>query len=165
MIQWECVAPRSRAVVSAVGTVFEGPGYVERLRLTIPPWKLPFDQLRWGRFVSPAHAVTWIALHGERPRTHVWLDSEVLSAAQMSSSRIRESGRMELFLGSPRPLRERAVLPALAGAHGIFDRILPRSLRNVREHKRLSRARLVDNSGSEVEGWAIDEDVTWRDPS
>lgn len=162
VIRWECVAPRSRAVVTAAGTVLDGWGYVERLRLTIPPWKLPFDHLRWGRFVSPADAVTWIAWDGETPRTHVWLEGELLPGALVSPGVISQPGRMQLVPGSPRLLRDREVRSALAGAHGIFARILPRSLRRVREHKWLARARLIYNDGAEVEGWVIDEEVTWR---
>jgi len=54
-IEWNCISPRSEAKFSIGASLsFEGLGYVEHLTMSIPPWKLPFDELRWGRFLSVA---------------------------------------------------------------------------------------------------------------
>jgi hypothetical protein len=36
-------------------TVIEGTGYAERLQLTILPWCIPADEIRWGRFLATQH--------------------------------------------------------------------------------------------------------------
>lgn len=80
-IDWTCHFPRARAGVRIGSDRLEGLGYVERLRLTIPPWKLPFRALRWGRHLSADHYLVWIDWSGGDTRRWVWLDGVEQPAA------------------------------------------------------------------------------------
>ena len=46
IVDWTCEMPRARTRIGEVC----GDGYAEVLHMTVPPWKLPIDELRWGRF-------------------------------------------------------------------------------------------------------------------
>jgi len=64
-IEWHCICPKSEArICIGAETEFTGTGYVEHVEMSIPPWKLPFRELRWGRFLSDADSVVWVAWTG-----------------------------------------------------------------------------------------------------
>ena len=85
MVDWHCVLPRGPVSAGA----FNGLGYAEHLRLTIPPWRLPIRTLRWGRFLSPRNSLVWIDWQGGftsrtlflngRPAVAVALDDEAIA--------------------------------------------------------------------------------------
>src|SRR2546423_3960326 len=67
----ELFVPRARSEISfgarsgiSFGGRLEGLGYAERLTMTIPPWRLPFEELRGGRFLSDGDALVWINWRG-----------------------------------------------------------------------------------------------------
>ena len=51
-LDWKCFQPASKVQLRINDTVLEGRGYAEQLILTVPPWRIPMDELRWGRFGS-----------------------------------------------------------------------------------------------------------------
>ena len=59
-VKWECLVPCGQ---SRIGNR-EGLGYAERLTMTMPPWKLPLQTLRWGHFLSETELVIWIDWRG-----------------------------------------------------------------------------------------------------
>jgi hypothetical protein len=69
-VDWECLVPSGAATVGPLG----GLGYVERLRLTVAPWRLPIRTLRWGRCLTPRHSLIWIDWLGGSDRHFVFLD-------------------------------------------------------------------------------------------
>jgi hypothetical protein len=139
-VEWTCFIPRGRARVGAI----DGLGYVERLRLTIPPWKLPIRRLRWGRYLSERHSLIWIDCLGDCDRRFVFLDGapipEMPAIEFTDTLTIRDGALGSTVLGS---------IPGL-------DRIAPLRMFGVHECKWRSRARLGDDAG-----WAIHEVVTW----
>ena len=67
MVRWRCLQPRSRATVNlASGKVVKGLGFLERLDMTLAPWKLPIQELRWGRFLSDRESLVWIDWRGSQ---------------------------------------------------------------------------------------------------
>jgi hypothetical protein len=71
-IQWQCRQPGAIAhLLISPGKSVSGFGYTEQIRMTIKPWLLPMDELRWGRFVSETDSLVWIEWRGERPQTPV----------------------------------------------------------------------------------------------
>lgn len=75
-LDWSCFQPASAVSLMINDTRLTGRGYVERLELTMPPWKIPMDELRWGRFGSPAHNIVWIELKEKEKRQWVWWNGE-----------------------------------------------------------------------------------------
>src|SRR5450759_2821268 len=51
-IEWQCLGANSEVSVRVGGEAIEGLGYAERISVTIPPWRLPFRELRWGRYIG-----------------------------------------------------------------------------------------------------------------
>lgn len=157
VIRWMCHMPRAVARVQIGDASFHGLGYVEQLQLTIPPTKLPFrgGALRWGRYLSPRHALVWIDWTGADPRQWVWLDG-----VKQAGVTNLDDGRRLVF-GAGRAIRDQPLLATIGMPLPRLARRLARTLDAAREHKRLSRATLVNGAGPLDEGWAIHEEVLW----
>jgi hypothetical protein len=157
-VHWQCLLPAAPASLSGPGFSISGTGYAERVTLTAPPWRLPLERLRWGRFAAPGGALTWIdwrgphavslALHG---RKRLALDAA--GEGEISAA----GGRVRLTLTEPTPLRGGALG---AGPLRRLASILPRTFLSVDERKWRSRGRLAAD-GRTVDGWVIHEVVTW----
>jgi hypothetical protein len=159
---WTCHMPRARARIRHGDASFEGRGYVENLVLTIPPWRLPFRTLRWGRHTSARHSVVWIEWTGTEAGRWVWLDGREQPGARLTESRIAglDDGA-ELHLGPSRDLRDRGVLAALVGHIPALSGRLPGRMSAMREHKQVSGSTLLSDSQPADQGWAVHEMVTW----
>jgi hypothetical protein len=70
-ITWHCHLPCALARVNLAGTGrFSGLGYAEQLTMSAKPWRLPFEELRWGRFLSGIAAVGISQRSGATRRDH-----------------------------------------------------------------------------------------------
>jgi len=156
-IQWTCHMPRALACVRVGAVTLHGVGYVEQLRMTIPPAAWPFrgGVLRWGRYGSPAHTLVWIEWTGLSQRRWVWLDG----APQVGLDCL--DGERRLVLQDTRPIRDQPLLTTIRVPLPKLARRLAGTLDAVREHKCLSRATLVNGAGQVDAGWAIHEEVQW----
>jgi hypothetical protein len=161
-IRWSCSVPSGRASVRIGACSYDGVGYAERLRLTIPPWKLPFHALRWGRHVSDRHSVVWIAWRGAEDRSWVWLDGREQPNAVVTDagvSGLADGG--ELCVGTGRDVVDRRVLAAFADLLPRIARRVAGSLADMHERKRVERSTIV-RAGLRVDhGWTVRELVTW----
>jgi hypothetical protein len=163
-VAWSCLLPRARGrVVLADGAAVEGLGYVERLDLTVPPWRLPIRELRWGRFLADGAGVVWIEWRGPRPLALVVVNGSEVDGAEIGDDAVAwRAGRLELEPGSV--LREGALgMTALARVPPVLWLALRAAL-EIHESKRLGRGRMVGDDGRAVIGWAIDELVRFGEP-
>ncbi len=161
-IRWTCRMPRARATVRWNGGELAGRGYVESLRLTIPPWRLPFSTLRWGRHVSDRHSVVWIDWSGTERRGWVWVDgSEAPLGSFTAAGAPRLEGGRELGLSDSRNIRDRPVLSAVSELLPRFARRLAGPLGRMHEHKLLDRSTLLEADRPLDRGWTLHEVVTW----
>ncbi len=158
-VRWECLLPAAPATLSAPGFSVAGTGYVERLELTAPPWKLPLRRLRWGRFTAPAESLVWIDWEGPHAASLALHGRERLPLDAAGEDAVAAGGgRVSLALDGRTPLRGGALgegpLRRLAS-------ILPRRFLSVDERKWRSRGKLTVG-GRSRSGWVIHEVVTWR---
>jgi len=162
-LEWECVAPRASAHLR-IGDDQEirGWGYVERLRLSIAPWRLPIRQLRWGRFINDSDTLVWIDWRGPYNRQVVYYNGAAVRAQSISDTEIAlQNGEAVLSLESSMPLREgRLGATALAVIPNV-ERLFPAGILAVRERKWLSRAVLRRPGRPESAATAIHEVVEW----
>jgi hypothetical protein len=156
-VEWHCLMPRARA---QFGARF-GLGYAENLIMTIPPWQLPIESLRWGRFTSASDWVVWIDWQGEFSRRIVYLNGESAPTLVLEDARIKFVDGALLSMDRSLVIRDgplgTAALAAIPGVRKTF----PARLLQVNESKWRSRARLQLPNGSAVDGWVIHERVNW----
>jgi hypothetical protein len=158
-VEWDCHGPKAQArVVFADGVTVEGLGYVEHLRMTLRPWHLPIRELRWGRFLSDGAGVVWIEWRGERPLSLLAVNGTPTDGVRVADTGVAWSGgRVELETGSV--LREGSLGATALARVPLLKFLAPRAVRDVHEHKRLSRGRLLGENGLIGTGWAIHEVV------
>ncbi|MBI4603716.1 MAG: hypothetical protein HY721_17315 [Planctomycetes bacterium] len=160
-VDWTCHLPRAQAKVEVGGrALLEGLGYAERLELTVRPWMLPIDELRWGRFLAEDISVVWIEWRGPKPLSLVIHDGTAVGGAVVSDAALR-FGDFELKLDSPRVLREGTLGSTALRGLRLLRPLLPRRLLDTHECKWLSRGSLVHAGKLVSSGWAIHEVVKW----
>jgi hypothetical protein len=134
---------------------------VECLDLTIRPWSLPIDELRWGRLLTDTASAVWIDWRGREPRTLVAVDGTEVAGARVQDSSIEWRGG-SVELRADRVLRT-GRLERVLYRHPLLRAILPRSMRALEEHKTVGRGTLSSVGGTSG-GWAIYEMVRFRNP-
>ncbi|MBI4889039.1 MAG: hypothetical protein HY821_00350 [Acidobacteria bacterium] len=141
-VRWHCLAPAAQVVMNRIA----GRGYLERIELTIPPWRLPIQTLLWGRLLTPGHSLVWIEWHGAHPLRLTLSDGQPVPQPFPELCSFDNATTIRQGPIGPGILRAIPGLPA------------PVQLLQIHEHKLLSRARLHHPPG---EGWAIHETVNW----
>ena len=162
-LEWNCIAPRASAVIR-VGSepTLRGWGYVEHLRLSLAPWKLPIRRLRWGRFVNETDALVWIDWSGPYTKRVVYLNGTVVTATEISDSEIvLKDQEGVLRLDAAFVLRDGLLGSTALSVVPHLDRVFPDSVLNMRECKWLSRAVLQRPGYPDSIGMAIHEVVEW----
>jgi hypothetical protein len=160
-IEWHCVHPRARATVDlGQGVVIRGLGYVERLEMTVAPWNLPLEELRWGRFLSDSDSVVWIDWRGEHSRKIVLENGTLGGVTAVAESGIVLERNVKLCLSTGKVLRSGALGKTALGMIPGVNHLLPDRLLNVQECKWRSRGELL-RENTRSSGWAIHEVVRW----
>jgi hypothetical protein len=156
-ITWRCVQAGGRVAVTLPnGSRVEGLGYAEKLFMTVAPWAVPFDELRWGRFVSERHAVVWIHWRGGRERRWAFADGAAVEADVVDGTRVAWPGG-SVEIGAARLLREVIVGKAVVGS---FAALLPRRIARAADTKWVARGRF-ERAGESAPGWVVHERVRW----
>lgn len=160
-IEWNCWQPRARAEVRfGAGQSLEGLGYAEHLTMTIPPWRLPFTELRWGRFLSGEDALVWINWRGDQSLNLSFHNGRCIDNARLTDQEYR-TGEVVLALSDQTVLREgplvETALSAIPGIHKLF----PFRILRTHECKWLSRGSMRKPDGGKSFGWVIHEVVRW----
>jgi hypothetical protein len=141
------------------GAALSGLGYAERLTLSLPPWRLPIDELRWGRWIAAdgGRSLVWIDWRGAQPLTAVFVDGVRQEAATVDDDRVAGADVI-LVLTDQRTLHRRALRDVI-GAVGPLTRVFPASWLDVEDCKWMSLGTL-HVAGARLEtGWAIHEHV------
>ncbi|HSL72154.1 MAG TPA: hypothetical protein VK864_18035 [Longimicrobiales bacterium] len=158
-IDWYCVAPCADVRIEfRDGVAMQGLGYAERLRMTIPPWLLPFRKLYWGRFCSREESLVWIHWDGDRPMTLVRHNAAEVADGAVSKLGVCASGLALEWDDRGRLLQNRPIVSGALARLKLLSGRLPPAFKAAREEKWLSRATLR-SSGRAVPGWAIREVV------
>jgi hypothetical protein len=163
-VTWRCLMPKARAEIAfgaRSSPPIRGLGYAEHLSLTLPPWQMPIDELRWGRFLSDDAALVWIDWRG--PHTHrlVLLDGVATGPARFDDGGITlGDGAARLSFTAPRVLREGALGKTALAILPAVETILPVRILATEERKWVARGAL-ERGGTRTEGWVIHEVVRW----
>jgi hypothetical protein len=159
-VEWRCHQPRARAEVTFDrAPAIRGLGYTEHLTLTLPPWQMPIDELRWGRFLSEDATLIWIDWRGAHRKQLVLLDGAPLGDARIDERGV-EAGPVRLTLAEPRVLRQGALGKTALAVLPAVETVLPVRILATDERKWLARGTL-EHGGVRAGGWVIHEVVRW----
>lgn len=164
-IKWRCLQPRAAADIylGKERRRLHGLGYAEHIAITVPPWQLPIEELRWGRFLSETGSLVWIDWRGPHPLRLVLRNGVEAQSTQVTDDEIVfNDTRQILRLEEKQVLREGALINTAFSVIPGIGKILPLRSLNTYECKWRSRVFLEDPASPEVsEGWAIHEIVRW----
>ncbi len=141
---WHCVVPRGRAEAHVGDRHIVGLGYAEHLTVCVPPWRLPIEELRWGRFLSEADGEVWIEWSGTNPGRLRW----------RNGVRLGDGGEVEIL--DWEVLREGKLIETALRIIPNVHKLFPARILRLSETKWRSRAVLGQSAG-----WAIHEVVRW----
>lgn len=160
-VHWRCLAPLARAHFDLEDGPIHGLGYVEHLTLTLAPWRLPIDELHWGRFLGEDTSLIWIDWRGPHRHQTVLLDGAAIGPARVERHALSsERGDLNLRLSGSRVLREGALGKTALSILPAVETLLPVRILATEERKWVSRGTL-DHGGVRREGWVIHEVVRW----
>jgi hypothetical protein len=161
-VEWRAEAPAATVAVQLRGHApLHGPGYIERLSLTVPPWRLPIRELRWGRWLDAdaSRSVVWIDWRGAAPRSWVFEDGRLASSARVTDDGVM-TGASNVAIGARRTL-ESLAFAQYADAIPPLRAVLPKRMLALRETKWCSAATLRRGADRPVAGRAIHEVVVF----
>jgi hypothetical protein len=166
-LDWRCYQPASKVKLRANDSVLEGRGYAEQLILTVPPWKIPMDELRWGRFGSDENNMVWIELRENDKQQWLWLNGEKTENCIIGDEQIilPEKGLVlnldqGIVLESEKKIF--TVVEKLIRYIPGFNKIMPLNFLMADEFKWLSHGQLETNRKVISSGMAIHELVNFK---
>ena len=163
VVEWRVEAPAAEVSVSLRGFApLRGTGYAERILITIPPWRLPIRELRWGRWIGEAasRSVVWIDWRGESPRTWVFVDGAAAPMSEVTDESVH-AGALEVALGERRTLQEGSLDEIVSTIPGLRA-VVPRSFLGLRQSRWCSDGLLREGTAAPLAGSAIHEVVVFR---
>lgn len=159
-LTWTCLHPKSDVTITAGSIAFHGLGYAERLDLSIPPWKLPLNELHWGRFLSPDDSLVWIDWRGQHQTRVLIHNGHDVHPEFISADEIRFADDSTLTLDHRHTLRTGHLRETILPTTPALNRFFPRNIFNICETKWCSVGKLTAPDHAST-GWAIHEIVEW----
>lgn len=166
-LDWNCFQPVSHVQLKINDRVMTGTGYAEQLILTALPWKIPMDQLRWGRWSSEADNLVWIELRKGKKQQWIWLNGIQWKEGLIEDDRIiLDSGKISLTLDRSVVLESEkkisSVMENLLKYLPGFKKLMPLQFLMADECKWLSNGQLTRNKVPGGRGMAIHELVDFK---
>ena len=163
-VLWSCLLPSADTEIRCGDATVRGLGYAERLTMTLPPWRLPIEALRWGRFLAGAHSVVWIdwrSKNRDDDRTWIFVDGAEVRGEVSEETVLFERGRVELPAAGRLVLRDGRLSRLLRNLPRSLRTCLPAGTLAMNETKWRTRGCLHLEGSASVAGWAIHEIIRW----
>lgn len=166
-LDWNCFQPASKVKLNIGDKVVKGNGYVEQLILTAPPWHIPMNDLRWGRFHSLGNTIVWIELRAEKQQQWIWLNGEKITNCSIEDNCLSSDERafsLKLDRGvvieSEKKIHQvvHKLLRYLPG----FNKLMPTKFLMAESHKWVSKGEFQKNGSPIMHGMAIHEWVDFN---
>jgi len=162
-VDWRCESAHGVVTVECENRrPILGIGYAECLTMTLPPWRLPIETLKWGRWLSDSsrRSVVWIEWQGPKPLTAVFVDGRLQRAARVDDDGI-SADEIAVSLTDRQTLYSRSLVDTLGVLRPALAPLLPPAWLNVEDCKWRSRGRLRTEGRVDETGWVIHETVRW----
>lgn len=159
---WNCHHPKALTEIKYNNRTFKGLGYSETLSLPIKPWNLPFEELKWGRFLSDQYTIIWILWKGKNPLNKIWCNGVEYNDAFFLVDRIifnRES--FVLLFNNISTLKNGKIVNILSKLN-ILRFIIKRCILHGYEFKYKAKITLNKNGKVVACGWSLYETVIWK---
>ncbi len=163
-MKWNCYQPLSKAAVHIGDRIsIRGTGYTECLEIRLAEWRLPFTELRWGRFLSDGTSLVWIDWLGGAKQQLLFWNSLPVDHCLIGDERIVIPELSALLTFQRHTvLKDASILsPQLANIPGLSS-LLPSTLAQSHETKWLSQGTLKQQAAPDLHGWTIHERVVFR---
>jgi hypothetical protein len=162
-INWSCIFPKASATVQLGDEVFEKNtlGYVEKITISIPPWKIPIHELYWGRFLSADHVIVWIRWVGPVPKTLIYHNGNRFEAGVIASE-IIIFDNYSLELNNKTTLRTGTLLSTVFSKFPMLTKLFPKAIMQLQENKWVSDGLLKLHGKTVSGGKVIHEHVIWQ---
>jgi len=166
-LDWNCFQPASKVQLKIEDKIIEGKGYAEQLILTTPPWHIPMNDLRWGRFHSLHDTMVWIELRKENKQQWLWLNGEKIINCSIEDDHI-SSPEKNFLLKLDRGVVLESEKKIFQVAHTLlrhlpgFNKLMPANFLMAHSHKWLSKGEFQKNGGKVTQGMAIHEWVNFN---
>ena len=161
-INWHCTNNGADVKIKWNENEYSGKGYAEYVEVTLPLWKLPFTDLKWGRWVSENgnEGITWISWEDKtgsgNKLSRIW-DSEVTEGEVFYTGSDILIGNRKIEIMEKKEIRKEIVSRSILGNRSILSLILPKKLKNIDERKYYSRGLFEGKEGN-----VIFEEVFWK---
>lgn len=162
-VDWHCHQPAAEVQVQFKNeALLQGMGYVECLEMDLPPWKMEFSALRWGRFAQAEAPLIWIEMRGNPDRVWVFEGQNLIKNAHITENRIELPDQNKvLCLENPVVLENtdkiRETIDLLIAWMPGIDRFTPLNFLQAQESKWCSEGTLYINGVKAYSGKVIHE--------
>lgn len=168
-LHWHCYQPSSATNLQIDGKTLEGSGYVEQLVLTIPAWKIPMEELRWGHVISEKYKMVWIELKGENTKQWLWLNGELIINCTIQNDLIFiPEKNIQIHFDRSTLLESEKKITSLADKLGRFipgiNKLVPINFLLADEFKWLSKVTIRVRNEIVDSGFSIHEFVNFKPP-
>ena len=166
-LDWNCLQPCSAVQLKIKDRTITGTGYVEQLILTAPPWHIPMNDLRWGRFHSLHDTIVWIELRKEYKQQWLWLNGEKITNCSIEDHHISAADeRFSLKLDRSVVLESEKkifqVVQKLLRYLPGFSKLMPSKFLMADSHKWVSKCEFQKDDNPATRGMAIHEWVNFN---
>lgn len=166
-VDWHCLQPSAHCRIHlGEWPVVEGSGYAEYLEMTLPPWRLGLQELRWGRLADPEIPVVWIEWKGKYNRRWLFVKDQIMAGETISEAGIFAPERnLQLRLEQPIAIEDKEKFKEVSRALSSFlpgiERLAPLRFIRSRQTKWRSAGSLQMIGQTPRNGWVIHELVTF----
>ena len=160
-IKWHCTNNGADVKINWNGKEYTGKGYAEYVDVTLSLWKLPFTELKWGRWISDTdnEAVTWIGWSGIKDEniSRIWGENYTENSEIIYTDDEIRLGNRKIEIMNKKSIRDEIVSRSILGRKDIFSFLLPKKLRNIDEKKYFSEG-IMDGKKGKI----LYEEVIWK---
>ena len=159
---WNCHHPKTNTEIDYRGTRFTGYGYAETLLLSIKPFNLPLDEIRWGRFLSDEYSVIWMRWKGAFPLNKLYCNGVEYNDAEYGENSLNFHGGVYQLAFQEIATIRNGKLKSLFSKFPWMKIFFKKSILNTTENKYKSKSLLIYDKKVTATGWSIYEIVTWK---
>jgi hypothetical protein len=158
---WNCHHPKAFTEIEHEESKYRGFGYAETISMTIKPWILPMEELRWGRFLSDDFTITWIEWKGDYPLHKIFCNgTEYKDAIFESQGVVFGRGAYSLIFKEITIIRK-GKLSKVFSKMPWLKIIFNKRILNTTEIKYKAKSILNLNSETKATGWSLYELIIW----